>query len=459
MKQFILALTVLAAGFLPSVAVADAKTSDAAAGVPNPSVAYIQRTLERIAASTPAYPATVRFMFYGQSITAQPWTTLVEADLKKRFPSVNFVFLNAAIGGFQSPALIRTAEHDLYPWYPDILVFHVYGPVDKYEEIIRNVRARTTAEIVLWTSHLGAKDTLDKNPDADARIVTIRAIARKYDCLLVDVRRKWIDYIKENNLQPPALLKDSVHLNDKGIKLMASFIAPELVRAAQLATTAKAGVVTDIPADSPAVTLDKQGDTTVRFTGNRVVAISGGGGHGAAELLLDGRPMNERPELWAVSRPSTGPRNWMPAIKQVTFEKALLQEDWTLTCLPDSTPDGKKIHFKVTGSLTGDDGDGFSDTRFVSTSGRVVIDPADWHLAWILGYVKLKLPAGFQVKWKSYPLFTAKYAPQPARAETVLVQNCANGPHTLTIKGSAKNLGIVAFRVHAPAAMVEKPNQ
>ena len=148
----------------------------------------------------------------------------------------------------------------------------------------------------------------------------------------------------------------------------------------------------------------------------------------------------------------------MPAIKQVTFEKALLQEDWTLTCLPDSTPDGKKIHFKVTGSLTGDDGDGFSDARFVSKSGRVIINPVDWHLAWILGYVKLKLPAGFQVKWKSYPLFTAKYAPQPVRTETVLVQNCANVPHKLTIKGLAKDLGIVAFRVHAPDAAMEKPN-
>lgn len=54
-------------------------------------------------------------------------------------------------GGFTSPALIRTAEHNLYPWYPDLLVFHVYGPVAPYEEIIRRVRAGARAEIVLWT--------------------------------------------------------------------------------------------------------------------------------------------------------------------------------------------------------------------------------------------------------------------------------------------------------------------
>jgi len=427
-----------------------------AAEVANPSVAYIQRNMTRIVESTPERPAAVRFQFYGQSITAQPWTGLVGKDLAKRFPSVKFTFHNPAIGGFTSPALIRTAEHDLYPWYPDILVFHVYGPVDKYEEIIRNVRERTTAEIVLWTSHLSANETLDKNPDADARIVAIRAIAKKYDCLLIDVRKKWIAYLKEHNLQPKALLSDGVHLNNEGVKLMASFIAPELVRIPGLATTPQAGTVTDVPIDSRAVSRDAAGNLTLAFTGNRVVAISGGKGEAAAEVQLDGQSMAPRPEVWAVTRPSTGPQIWMPAIKQIRFEKAPLAEDWALTCLSDSTPDAKKVHFKVTGSVTGDDGEGFSTEKFVSKSGRVVIDPADWHLIWSLGYKKLKLPQGFQVKWKSYPLFTARYEPQPAGTEIVLVQNCTNMAHKLTLKGAAGKTGIVGFRVYAPTPAAGK---
>lgn len=436
---------------LATVAIGLAHANYAASEESNPSVANIQRTMGRIAESTADKPAVVRFQFYGQSITAQPWTKLVEEDLKKRFPSVRFEFFNPAIGGFTSPALIRTADHDLYPWYPDILVFHVYGPVDKYEEIIRRVRQRTTAEIVLWTSHLSANETLDKNPDADARIVAIRDIARRYDCQLIDVRKKWIAYLKEKNLPPSALLGDSVHLNKDGIKLMASFIAPELARVANLQTTQQAGTVTELSLDAPAVQRDATGKTTLRFTGNRVVAVSGGKGAGSATVALDGKPMAGQAELWAVSRPSTGPKIWMPAIKQVSFEKPLLKEEWTLTCLPDSAPDGKKIHFKLAGSLTGDDGEGTSDVRFVSKSGRAVIEPADWHLAWSLGYKKLTLPENFQVKWKTYPLFTANYEPQPAGAETVLVQNCSNGPHTLTLDASAEKLGIVRFRVYAPA--------
>jgi hypothetical protein len=437
--------------FASMIVLAALAGSAAAADVANPSVAYIQRTMARIAASTPQQPATVRFQFYGQSITAQAWTTLVEKDLARRYPSVKFVFHNPAIGGFISSALIRTAEHDLYPWYPDILVFHVYGPVDKYEEIIRNVRGRTTAEIVLWTSHLNAKETLDKNPDADPRIVAIRAIAKKYDCMLIDVRKEWIAYVQEKQLQPPALLRDSVHLNDAGIKLLASFVAREFVRVPGLAATPLAGTVSEIPLRAPALSTDASGNLTLSFTGNRVVAISAGAGRGAAEVLLDGQPMAARAELWAVSRPSNAPKMWMPAVKQITFEKTPLAEDWVLTCLPDSAADGKKVHFKVVGSKTGEDGEGLSDARFVSRSGRVVIDPADWHLAWCLMYKKLQLPAGFQVKWKTYPLFTASYEPQPAGTETVLVQNCSNAAHKLTLKGSAAKLGIAAFRVYAPA--------
>jgi hypothetical protein len=261
-------------------------------------VAFIQRTMARMAQSTPDKPVTVRLQFYGQSITAQAWTKLVEKDLAERFPSVKFEFLNAAIGGVTSPALIRTAEHDLYPWYPDILIFHVYGPVDKYEEIIRNVRARTTAEIVLWTSHLNRAETLDKNPDADQRIVAIRDIARRYDCQLIDVRKKWIAYLKQNNLEPKALLRDSVHLNEEGVKLMASYIAPELVHVAGLATTRQAGTVTEVALDASCVTRDAAGNTTLAFTGNRVVANSGGAGRHTANVLLDGEPMAGRPELW-----------------------------------------------------------------------------------------------------------------------------------------------------------------
>jgi len=137
----------------------------------------------------------------------------------------------------------------------------------------------------------------------------------------------------------------------------------------------------------------------------------------------------------------------MPAINNIGFDKPLVEEDWVLTCLPDSTPDGKAIYYKLKGSVTGE---GWNTNRFVSISQRAIIEPEDWRVAWTLGYRKATLPEGFQVKWKSYPMFTKYYESKPAGERTLLVQGCSNGAHTLTIIPEDGAPGIAAFVVHSP---------
>jgi hypothetical protein len=425
----------------------------------NPSAAYIQRTMKMLEESTAEHPAHVRVLFYGQSITAQAWTQILSKQLSQRYPTAKFEFRNAAIGGYGSNVLIRTADHDLYPWYPDLLFFHVYGPMEQYEEIVKRVRERTSAEIVIWTSHINIVSPAQ--PDKietshDARAEKIRAVAPKHDCLLIDLREKWRKYLADNGLAAKDLLSDSVHLNPKGCDLYARLIGEELIRDPKLGDNAKAaGTIRTIAANSPEVTREQNGGFTLRFTGNRVLAISDGSGVAGAKatVLLDGQPMDGVKELWAISRPSVGPAGiWMPAVNNIGFDRPLVEEDWTLTCLPDSTPDGQKIHFKLQGSVTGDDGEGWSTERFVSRSQRAIIEPVDWHVAWTLGYRKAKLPEGFNVTWRSYPMFTRAYEPKPAGTRTLLVQGCANQSHTLTLIPEGGALGISEFVVHAPAS-------
>ena len=62
------------------------------AGPANASAKYIQRTMSAFESSTKENPAHVRVMVYGQSITAQPWTKMIEEDLKKRYPTVDLEF-------------------------------------------------------------------------------------------------------------------------------------------------------------------------------------------------------------------------------------------------------------------------------------------------------------------------------------------------------------------------------
>lgn len=111
----------------------------------------IGRTMTLLATSTPEHRHPVRILFYGQSITKQDWWIEVVNDLKKRFPNADLTVENRAIGGFSASVLIRPAEHDLYPFYPDLTIFHVYGEEADYESIIANLRRRTTSEIAFFS--------------------------------------------------------------------------------------------------------------------------------------------------------------------------------------------------------------------------------------------------------------------------------------------------------------------
>ena len=109
----------------------------------------------------------MRILFYGQSVTRNPWWQDVADDLRKRFPHADLEIENRAIGGYGGPVLINTAEFDLYPFYPDLVIFHVWSGVETghQEKIIRRIRQRTTAEVLLWTSNLRWPKTVP--PDGD----------------------------------------------------------------------------------------------------------------------------------------------------------------------------------------------------------------------------------------------------------------------------------------------------
>jgi hypothetical protein len=125
----------------------------------------IQRTMALLANSTPQHHNIVRILFYGQSITEQDWWYDVAADLKRRFPDADLRIENRALGGFSSQLLVKTAESDLYPFYPDLMIFHVYGSHTDYADIIRRTRERTTAEVLIQTDHVTKDSDLTEETD------------------------------------------------------------------------------------------------------------------------------------------------------------------------------------------------------------------------------------------------------------------------------------------------------
>lgn len=107
----------------------------------------IQRTMTLLHTSNKKHHNLVKILFYGQSIIASPWSGAVMEQLRSRFPEADLTMENRAIGGYTAPTLQRPAVHDLYPFYPDLVVFHVYGGAytGELEGIISNIRRYTTS--------------------------------------------------------------------------------------------------------------------------------------------------------------------------------------------------------------------------------------------------------------------------------------------------------------------------
>ncbi len=200
----------------------------------------IQRTMTLLATSTPAHRNTVRVLFYGQSITEQSWSRQVAGWLRHKYPHAKLVIENRAIGGHSSQLLWRTAEADLYPFQPDLLIFHVYGSHLDYEKIIRRVLQRTTAEVLLQSDHITKPEELAdpatqpaptmKDWSAWWNVVFLPDLVKRLGHIeLLDQRVLWRQYLNQNHLAPGQLLKDGVHLNLWGCFVMAQLVEQHLV--------------------------------------------------------------------------------------------------------------------------------------------------------------------------------------------------------------------------------------
>jgi hypothetical protein len=421
----------------------------------------IQRAMRLMAASTPEKRNTVKVLFYGQSITEQRWSNLVADDLKRRFPNANLIIENRAIGGFASQLLVKTAEMDLYPFYPDLLIFHVYGSHIEYENIIKRVRERTTAEVLIQTDHITKDDQIDeetdsskltpKSWDAFMNHSFLPGTARKYGAELLDQRTLWIHYLKDNHLHAADLLKDGVHLNAHGEFLMAEFVKAHLRYDPKLANPKDEAMVRTVELGKEAGW--KNGKLTMKFEGNRVDAVTAPGASKTFKVLIDGRKPSEFSELYGFTRTTAYPGSKWPCLLRVTSQKPLQIEEWTLS-LTDYQDDMKHFKFALEGSSTGSDGEGTSNKKFGSNSGRVVIDPADWNFDYALKVFKKPLPKNFKIQWKVVPYFQDEFASKAVKDRSIeqtvtLVQGLPNGHHTLQLSG-ADETGVTAIRVYRP---------
>ena len=438
--------------------------ADEGSGIAKPPVGHhIQRTMSLLANATPEHRTPVRILLYGQSIVRQDYIRKTLApELARRYPNAEITIENRAIGGYTAPALQYTAMQDLYPFYPDLVIFHVYGGErGEFEGILRSIREKTTAEILTWPHHVDAGDE-NRTARIEEGSELRRQLARNYECELVELRDAWKKHLKDNNLQPSDLLVDLVHLNRRGGELMGRLVVEHFVEPknppknwAPMVQSFDARDVSDASdADTSSLSFSGKpwrrdgnalvGDSpdsalTLRFHGNRVVATAHRmtGPLGTARILVDGKPVSAHPECYAATLPTPTPIDYRPALKLVELGDDPQAEDWTLTAHIDSD-NGREFHFTVVGSVTGEDGQGDHTKPFVSKSGRLQIQPRMFSFAEAVGIRKKPLPESFDIQWKVYLLGVDVWRPKlreesGAIDQATLVQGLSNGPHVLTI--------------------------
>ena len=363
-------------------------------------------------------------LFYGQSITRQDWWREVAADLRTRFPGTDLRIENRSIGGYSTQFPIRSMEADILPFHPDLIIFHDYGAEDLHERIIRWIRSNTTAEVLLQSGH----------------VVWLPGLARKYGPGLVNIRGGWREHLQSRQLSPRDLLRDSVHLNREGEALYAAITKRYLVGPAQRMPTNSAKEL------QPRF---RGGKLDLDFDGSRVELVDLKGA--TVDVWIDGKRAAGHPELYYHARStSTWDADW-PTVMRVGHVAPLQTEEWVLKVI-ERNEAGTEFQFELYGSITGLDGTGSSIEKFVSRSGRVVLEPADYDVLRSYGLHKIAMPGGWQIRRSGLPRFTDPVLPGSS-AQTI-VYGLKNGPHHLTLpapKGSQPS--VEKIRVYQPGSL------
>lgn len=449
----------------------------------------LQRTLTLLASSSENQANKVRILFYGQSIVAGLDAGTLVDQLRKYYPHAHIEFENRAIGGFQAPHLVRTAAHDLYPYYPDLLIFHVYGGEEtgELERIIYNTRKYTTADILLFNHQVAwvaDQEKLDERTNRDdLSSVYWHYLAGKYGCELVDVRRRWNKYIENHpSIGIHSLMGDTVHSNvhpnARGNKLLELMILDHLKPRPEHAyfpgdgwagnvrnhesrrifeekePQPGQGIVfkgTTRPVNTGVIL--KKGECSLTYTGNRIElqTFSTDEAAGQVEVYIDDRRPSEYTEMYYATRPSESYQHWRTALKRVTLHENIQTDRWTLT-LTRIDRESNLIEYELHGEQAGFDGHGSNRSVFVSNSGQIRIDPVDFFIFESEAWTKKETPVGYEVTWEVKPLFRDTLEPGKAGSVFLLGQGLSNSQHRLTLKtvGDNCHIPIKSIRVYSP---------
>jgi len=107
-------------------------------------------------------------------------------------------------------------------------------------------------------------------------------------------------------------------------------------------------------------------------------------------------------------------------------------EKWKLT-ITKIDRQNEYLKFKLEGSKTGPDGTGDNKRKFVSDSGRIIIEPWDFFIFESEKITNKLTPVGFEVTWEIKPNFSDRIMFEKKNETYLVVQGLENKGHVLTL--------------------------
>ncbi|MDI3319547.1 SGNH/GDSL hydrolase family protein [Pinibacter soli] len=196
-----------------------------------------------------------KVIFFGDSITQQGakkggYIDLIQNTINQNNLQDQYELIGAGVSGNKVYDLYLRLDDDVLAKKPDVVFIYIgvndvwhkasYGTgtdQDKFEKfyqaLIRKIQAIGARVIVCTPAVIGEKKNGENNQDSDLDkySASIRKVANEFKVPVIDLRREFTQFDKDNNPQDTSkgiLTVDGVHLNDKGNALVAEKMWEEL---------------------------------------------------------------------------------------------------------------------------------------------------------------------------------------------------------------------------------------
>jgi len=322
--------------------------------------------------------------------------TAWKEEMTKRFPKAPPIEYKKMVGNSCPWQYLRGwARHLVFADQPDLILTYTIGDPQHLDLLLTELRQHTTADIIVPSIHWRMRDVANwgKSEDAaDQKVAALREICAKHQAEFVENRRDWGTYLKANGLPIQALLKDAVHQNGYGAKIINQNILSHLrrppgypdqaVRERRVNAEALVASSQGFRRDGEDLVSSEAGARLkVVFEGNRIELIGvSAADSGLVKVLIDGVPAGEAPCFLATyiqgdknnAKPTktSNPRDQSP--HGITLGEKQVLQDWAILMTSDQGD------FTLTGSVTGEDGQGNAYKPFRSSSGQIIMEPDLW---------------------------------------------------------------------------------